>query len=106
MLAQHHPQVVHRRLARLSPLALGQFGAQRARQITRYVEFVQEGERDLSVWEHLRGQIYLGSDAFIAGMQASLEDGAGAHRKIPRMQRRALAKSITYNRDTFEDTKS
>ena len=85
---------------------LGQFGMQRARQITRYAEFVQEGVRAPGVWKHLRGQIYLGGDAFIAGMQANLEDGAGARREIPRMQRRALAKSLTFYRETFEDAKS
>ncbi len=85
---------------------LGQFGAQRARQITRYVEFVQQGVRAPGVWEHLRGQIYLGGDAFVASMQARLSDEDGARREIPRVQRRALAKSLTFYRDTFEDAKS
>ena len=85
---------------------LSQFGAQRARQIAGYAEFVQQGLRGPGVWEHLRGQIYLGGDAFVAGMQARLTDEDSEHREIPRAQRRALAQSLTFYRDTFEDAKS
>lgn len=85
---------------------LSQFGAQRARQIARYREFVQQGMSGSSVWEQLRGQIYLGSDAFVADMQARLSSEGGEQREIPRVQRRALAKSITFYRDTFDDAKS
>ena len=89
---------------------LGQFGAQRARQITKYIEFVQQGVRNPSgprVWDKLRGQIFLGTDDFVAGMQAQLVvAGTQAHREIPRLQRRALAKSLNFYRDTFDDAKS
>lgn len=85
---------------------LGQFGAQRARQTAGYIEFVQQGIRGPSVWKHLRGQIYLGGDAFVAGMQAQLSAEDGERREIPRVQRRALAKSLSFYRDTFDDAKS
>ena len=86
---------------------LGQFGASRARQIARYIEFVQEGVRGPRVWDHLRGQVFLGSDAFVEAMQHELE-GAGKHTvgEIPRLQRRALAKSLDYYREAFDDPKS
>ena len=86
---------------------LSQFGASRARQIARYIEFVQEGVRGPRVWDHLRGQVFLGSDAFVEAMQHELE-GAGKHTvgEIPRLQRRALAKSLDYYREAFDDPKS
>ena len=86
---------------------LGQFGAQRARQIERYIAFVQEGLRGPRVWEQLKGQIFLGSEAFVETMQRELE-AASKHtiREIPRLQRRALAKSLDYYRSAFEDART
>ena len=86
---------------------LSQFGAQRGRQVARYIEFVQQGVRGPRVWEQLRGQIFLGADDFVADMQARLtEGGALANREIPRLQRRALAQSLNFYRETFDDAKS
>ncbi|MEO8006697.1 MAG: addiction module toxin RelE [Betaproteobacteria bacterium] len=86
---------------------LGQFGAQRARQIERYIDFVQEGVRGPRVWEQLKGQIFLGSDTFVETMQRELE-AAAKHtiREIPRLQRRALAKSLDYYRSAFADSRT
>lgn len=86
---------------------LGQFGVQRARQTERYIEFVQEGLRGPRVWEQLKGQIFLGSEAFVETMQRELE-AAAKHtiREIPRLQRRALAKSLDYYRNAFEDART
>ena len=85
---------------------LGQFGASRARQIARYIEFVQEGVRGPRIWDQLRGQVFLGSDGFVQAMQDELE-AAAKHtvREIPRLQRRALAKSLDYYREAFDDAK-
>lgn len=86
---------------------LDQFGKQRARQIARYIDFVRQGVRGARVWDQLRGQIFLGSDAFVASMQERLKDGgANKHREIPRLQRRALAQSLDFYRSTFDDPKS
>jgi REP element-mobilizing transposase RayT len=85
---------------------LSQFGHMRARQIEQYVEFVQQGIRGESVWEKLKGQIYLGNDEFVGAMRKRLEaDEKYAHQEIPRAQRRALAKSLTYYREEFNDAK-
>ena len=85
---------------------LGQFGSQRARQIVRYVEFVQEGVRGPEVWQELKGQIYLGTDAFVEAMRKQVEsDTKLGSSEIPRSQRRALAKSLAYYRDEFDDRK-
>ncbi len=83
---------------------LGQFGHLRAQQVARYIEFVQEGVRGSEVWQQLKGQIYLGTDAFVGVMSKQVEsDTKLGSREIPRSQRRALAKSLTYYRDEFED---
>ena len=85
---------------------LGQFGAQRARQIERYVEFVQQGVRGPAVWKQLKGQVYLGTDEFVAAMSKKLQaDAKFATQEIPRAQRRALAKSLAYYVAEFSDAK-
>ncbi|MDX2218808.1 MAG: transposase [Burkholderiales bacterium] len=83
---------------------LSQFGAQRSRQIQRYAEFVEAGIQHASIWEHLKGQVYLGSDAFVETMQEKLKDHAKPpSQEIPRVQRRALAKSLIFYRENFDD---
>jgi REP element-mobilizing transposase RayT len=86
---------------------LGQFGASRSRQIERYIEFVREGVRAPGVWDNLKGQVFLGSGAFVEAMQRTLEAVAKhTEKEIPRLQRRALAKSLDFYRDSFGDAKS
>ena len=85
---------------------LSQFGNQHGRQIERYVAFVQQGLRGEDVWKNLKGQVYLGTDLFVEAMRQRLEaDVKFANREIPRLQRRALAKSLIYYRDEFEEAK-
>ena len=85
---------------------LGQFGAQQARQIERYVEFVQQGVRGPAVWKQLKGQVYLGTDEFVAAMNKKLQaDVKFATQEIPRAQRRALAKSLAYYVEELRDAK-
>jgi putative transposase len=86
--------------------ALSHFGSQRTRQRQRYAEFVQQGLSQTTIWEQLKGQMFLGTDAFVEAMQRQLEaDAKNAQREIPRIQRKALAKSLDYYRDTFDDAK-
>ena len=85
---------------------LSQFGRQRARQIARYDEFIQQGVRGPGVWQQLKGQVFLGNDVFVETMRRRLEtDTKFASKEIPRTQRRALAKSLAYYRDEFDDAK-
>lgn len=85
---------------------LSQFGSQRARQTARYIEFVQQGVRGPDVWQQLKGQVYLGTDVFVETMRKRLQtDDKFTSREIPRTQRRALAKSLAYYRDEFDDAK-
>lgn len=73
---------------------LSQFASQRARAIAKYVAFVHEGARLSSVWSQLQGQVYLGSDAFVAKMQAWV-DKKPSLTEIPRTQRRALKRALS-----------
>ncbi len=85
---------------------LAQFGASRARQIARYIDFVQEGLRGPPMWDQLRGQVFLGTEAFVQTMQQELKAaGKDTVREIPRVQQRALAKTLEYYRQAFDDAK-
>jgi hypothetical protein len=74
---------------------LGQFGKQRKRAITAYVDFVRAGVGLPSIWDALRGQIYLGNDQFIQEMQQHMESDKDIS-EVPRIQRRAQAKPLSY----------
>jgi repressor LexA len=62
---------------------LEQFGPSTPKAQKAYRKFVSAG-RGVTVWENLRGQIYLGSDAFIEQHAAS---GSASLPEIPRVQR-------------------
>jgi putative transposase len=60
----------------------------------------------LIAWQHVKGQVFLGGDLFVETMQQHLEAEARfATKEIPRTQRRALAKPVSYYRDEFGDPK-
>jgi REP element-mobilizing transposase RayT len=62
---------------------LEQFGPSTPRAQKAYRKFVADG-RSATVWEDLRGQIYLGSDAFI---EQHAPSGSASLPEIPRAQR-------------------
>jgi hypothetical protein len=64
---------------------LHQFGSRRARAQKQYREFVREGLGGPSPWQQLQGQIYLGSEAFVARHQPG-----GRVAEIPRRQTLAV----------------
>lgn len=74
---------------------LAQFSQRRSNAIAKYVAFVHEGARLPSIWTQLRGQIYLGSDAFVQKIQKQIEKKPGLG-EIPRAQRRAIGQPIEY----------
>jgi len=76
---------------------LGQFGSTHGKAVMGYMDFVQAGVGQPSVWESLRGQIYLGSEAFVERMQMLVADRS-AMTEIPRAQRRPQAKPIKHYR--------
>jgi hypothetical protein len=83
---------------------LSQFSRSRGRAVTGYVDFVRDGIGQPGIWESLRGQIYLGTDAFVERMQQQISDRS-AITEIPRAQRRPLARPLAYYRDSITDTK-
>ncbi len=72
---------------------LSAFDGTRRRAVAAYVDFVRAGIGLPSLWDDLRGQIYLGSDAFVARLQRRAAK-RGRSREIPRAQRRPLAKAL------------
>jgi len=80
-----------------------QFSPQRGRATRRYIDFVQEGVGLPCVWEKLRGQVFLGSDAFLKRMQKLTDKAATG--EISRAQRRPLAKPLSHYRDKVPDTR-
>jgi len=84
---------------------LGQFGGTRGRAVSGYIDFIRAGVGQPSVWQSLRGQIYLGSEAFMDRMQVLISDRSTMV-EIPRTQRRPLARSLEYYCDTITDSKA
>ena len=73
---------------------LQQFARQKKTAERRYQEFVKEGVGGENPWEHLRKQILLGSDEFIASMAPLLGD-AGRIREHQLRERRSKRPSLT-----------
>lgn len=67
---------------------LSHFGKQRKAAQRHYREFVRAGQGKGKPWEHLKGQVYLGDDAFVVEMK-SLVRKSDTLTEIPRSQRYA-----------------
>lgn len=65
---------------------LGQFSDKRAVARLRYAAFVAEGQGLASPWSALKGQVLLGTEAFVDEMRPLLE-GKGDLKEFPRDQR-------------------
>lgn len=74
---------------------LSAFSEKRSEATDRYKAFVAEGKNQPAIWEQLKNQIYLGTDAFIAKMQAKMPDKEDLS-EIPLGQRRAMAKPLKH----------
>ncbi|MDF0665575.1 MAG: transposase [Nitrospira sp.] len=70
---------------------LGQFGTRQQEAHLRYRQFVAEGREGPRPWEQLRGQIYLGSEVFIAQHQPDR-----VLREISRRQTQAQRPTLTH----------
>jgi hypothetical protein len=69
---------------------LGQFGARIVPAQAGYRAFVADGRGNSSPWKQLQGQIYLGSDEFVAAHQPNR-----VIPEIPRRQSQAQRPSLT-----------
>ena len=74
---------------------LSSFSDKRSEAIERYKAFVAEGKDQPTIWEQLKNQIYLGTDAFIAKMQAKKTDNEDLS-EVPLGQRRTVAKPLEH----------
>lgn len=85
---------------------LSQFGHRRATAIARFIDFVRAGVGLPSIWDGLRGQIYLGDEDFVrdtrAMMQVPIEDDK-ALAEVPRMQRRPPALPLSDFTTTYAE---
>lgn len=72
---------------------LSQLAAKRGAARHRYVRFIAEGKDQPKIWQHLRGQIYLGDEVFIKRLHRHLGRDDRL-KEIPRAQRRAEPKPI------------
>ena len=70
---------------------LSQFSPQRDRAISAYVDFVRSGVGLPALWQNLRAQVYLGSDAFMEKMQTHVVQEIS---EVPRVQQRPIACSL------------
>lgn len=74
---------------------LSQFGENRSESRKRYRMFVQDGMRQtIEIWAHLKNQIYLGDEEFVAKVQHGVEIDKQAW-DIPKKQKRGIAKSLS-----------
>lgn len=73
---------------------LAAFGGNRTRAAHAYKAFVHEGAGQASLWDGLRNQIFLGSEAFVDDMQSRIEQRE-ALQEIPRRQRAGRARSLS-----------
>ncbi len=80
---------------------LGQFSRDRPNAIRAYVDFVRAGSSQPSIWDKLRGQVFLGGDAFLERIR-SLTDKKDLS-EIPRVQKRPLAKPLAYYQNNIHD---
>jgi REP element-mobilizing transposase RayT len=72
---------------------LGQFSEDRDRARLAYRDFVRAGVGLPCVWDNVQGQIFLGSQEFVARMQGKLTPEQNLN-EVPRAQRRPLAKPL------------
>lgn len=74
---------------------LGQFGRDRDQAIRGYRDFVRAGVGLPSIWNVVRDQVFLGSEAFTERLKRSLSSERDL-REVPRIQRRPLAKPLEH----------
>lgn len=72
---------------------LSQFGRRRAETQRSYRRYVVEGIQGKSPWESLKGQIFLGTEEFLARLRESFGE-KDSFREVPRAQRYAGRPSL------------
>lgn len=73
---------------------LSSFGKKERSAIKNYIQFVANGVQQPSPWSKIKNQIYLGSDEFVEQAQLHIADKNIS--EIPKIQRRAVPKTLKY----------
>jgi putative transposase len=73
---------------------LAEFGKRRAGARRKYQQFIADGMDTESIWNNLRGQIYLGDDNFVEQMRSKLGQ-RDEDVNIPRVQQRGAAPKLS-----------
>ncbi len=74
---------------------LSSFSQKRRVACDRYRKFVSEGKGQVSPWEFLQNQVYLGDDQFVEKMQSLIEPERNLA-EVPSSQKRAIPNPIKY----------
>lgn len=80
---------------------LAQFGTRRSRAVAAYERFVRDGIGGDSIWGGLKGQVFLGDDAFVRRMQRLAKRSDDIN--IPRAQRRPPPPSMASIAEKYPD---
>jgi hypothetical protein len=64
-----------------------------ATTVDSYVDFVAQGARQPSPWEHLRNQVFLGSEAFVESMQRKVPRNRNLS-EVPQARQRPVAQPL------------
>jgi len=82
---------------------LAAFGQRRGAAQRAYHQFVADGTGQPSPWEHLKNQVYLGSETFVERMQAHVSKSNEELSEVPTSQRRPVAKPVDFYFQTHND---
>jgi REP element-mobilizing transposase RayT len=83
---------------------LSQFGTNAKSALPAYQAFVHAGIAQTGIWAQLRGQLYLGDDAFVNKMQSKLQTNAMST-EIPRQQRQGNLKTLADYKTDFSNNR-
>jgi len=81
---------------------LAAFGQTEAQAVEGYQSFIAAGKGQPSPWEHLKQQVYLGSDAFVEAMQRKVPHDRDL-REVPQAKRRPIPRSLAEYDQTHAD---
>jgi putative transposase len=84
---------------------LAAFGERMQDAQLAYRRFVADGKNQPSPWEHLKNQIYLGSEAFVDEMQRKMDPDRRLS-EIPKSQRRPVARPLPWYFEKHSDRDS
>jgi len=73
---------------------LATFGETESKAIERYLQFVAEGKGQPSPWEHLKNQVFLGSDSFVDAMRRQVPQNRDL-REVPQAKRLPPSKALS-----------